>query len=283
MSDTFHIFGHDIPKKTAFIGGGLIAAAVAVVVWLRARSASAAAAQAPPMPPPDTSGASGGAMSIPAYTPAQADQYSNGMLQDQLAALGLATQYQYGLQQSQQSAAALQASSNPLATAEAQNAGFFAANPLSSATPTGVTQENWKQFLLNGTTIWEDVSGQNRAPLTESLAEQVGAQAKGEGPYYKSKGGGIFKPLIDAGRNIINGVVQGSANAAQSDAGAYFAAQGVPFQGAPTPVAAQAPTPYVFSPTSQTTTAPWQPPGLPPVPTATVQRVAPHGYPEAHL
>ncbi len=225
---TVHIFGMEIEKKKLLIGGVIIAAAVAVVVWLRSRAASAAAAQT------DQSAAqpqdqSGGAMTIPAATPAQADQYQQQMAQDSLAAQGLAYQYQQGLAQQQFAAAQLLNNVNPLQQAEQSNAAFFASNPLSSATPTGVVQQKWKQYLLNGQTIWEDVSGKNRAPITEQLAEQEGVQAKGEGPYYQSKGGGFFKPLINATTGILKGIVGGVAGAEQTAAQGAFSGAGVPY------------------------------------------------------
>ena len=131
----------------------------------------------------------------------------------------------------QQAAARLVAGGNPLQSAETSSNAFFAANPLSSAQATGTVQQKWAQFLLNGQTIWEDVSGKGRAPITEQLAEAEASNPKGEGPYYQSKGGGFFTPLIRAVSNIAKGVVGGAANEAQTAAGAYLSARGRAFPG----------------------------------------------------
>lgn len=281
MPDTVHIFGREVPKKTLLIGGGLIAAAVAVVVWLRARAASAAAAQPAPAPQPDTSGGGGG-MTVAAPTQAAADQYQQGITQDQLAAAEQAAQYanNLALQQAQQQ----QLLSNPAYSfqqAENANAAFFASNPLSEATPTGVIQQSWKQFLLNGQTIWEDVSGKSRAPITETFAEQVGAQAKGEGPYYQSKGGGFLQPIINATASIFKGVVGGAASAEQTAAQAYFRQSGVPYQAPGTSAPAPA-TNYSYSPSFGTPPIIAPPLAAPASPAASIAstHAAPHGYQE---
>lgn len=278
------LFGHEISKKALWIGGGVLVVAV-VVIW-RLRSQAAAANAAAGAVAPDQSagqggagGGAGGGYTVQAPTQASADQYSQQMAQDSLAAQGQALQYLFGLQQQQQAAAALQASTNPAAqyqAAQAANAAFFAANPLSEATPTGVVQEKWQQFLLNGQTIWEDVSGKNRAPLTESFAEQVGAQPKGEGPYYQSKGGGVLQPIIGALGNVLHNVVQGAANATQSAAGSYLSAQGVPYAGAVAPPPASAP----FYPTPTGAPIPRSPVTGTPAAPVTIARAAPHGYHE---
>lgn len=282
------IFGHEVPAKTLWIGGGLIAAAVAVVVWLRARAASQVAAQGQPAQP-DTSGygAGGGGMTVAAPTQAAADQYTAQMAQDSLAAQGAAYQYLSSLAQQQQAAQALQ-QSNPqhqYELAQQANAAFFASNPLSAATPTGVIEQKWKQFILNGQTIWEDVSGEHRAPITEQLAEQVGAQAKGEGPYYHSKGGGFFAPLINATSNVLKGLVGGVGQAEQTAAQAYFQQQGIPYAGT-----VSAPP---YNPPANPAALPTAPAALPPgaiqmsggsMQPATISRApshaAPHGYHE---
>ena len=287
------IFGHEVPAKTLWIGGGLIAAAVAVVVWLRARAASQVAAQGQPAQP-DTSGygAGGGGMTVAAPTQAAADQYTAKMAQDSLAAQGAAFQYLSSLSQQQQAAQRLQQISpqQQLEAAQQANAAFFASNPLSAATPTGVIQQKWKQFLLNGQTIWEDVSGNNRAPITEQFAEQIGAQPKGEGPYYQSKGGGFFKPILDATSNVLKGLVGGVGQAEQSAASAFFQQQGIPYAGTPSAPPSNPPANPAALPT-----APFYPTptGLPIGTTqmsggsmqpATVSRApshaAPHGYHE---
>lgn len=279
------IFGHEVPAKTLWIGGGLIAAAVAVVVWLRARAASQAAAQAQPAPSPDQSGygGGGGGMTVAAPTQAAADQYTAQMAQDQLAAQGAAFQYLSSLSQQQQAAQRLQQISpqQQLEAAQQANAAFFASNPLSAATPTGVIEQKWKQFLLNGQTIWEDVSGKNRAPITEQFAEQIGAQAKGEGPYYQSKGGGFFAPLINATSNVLKGLVGGVGQAEQSAAGAYFQQQGIPYAGTPSappnnPPANPAALPT--APASLPSGAIQMSGGL--LQPAAVSHAAPHGYHE---
>lgn len=274
------LFGHEISKKTLWIGGGVLVVAVVVIWRLRSQAAAANSAGAvAPDQPADQSGAGGG-YTVQAPTQAAADQYSQQMAQDSLAAQGQALQYLFGLQQQQQAAAALQATTNPAAqyqAAQANNAAFFAANPLSEATPTGVVQEKWQQFLLNGQTIWEDVSGKNRAPLTESFAEQVGAQPKGEGPYYQSKGGGILQPIIGALGNVLHNVVQGTANATQSAAASYLPAQGVPYAGAVAPAPASAPAIY---PTPTGAPIPASPVTGTPAAPVTIARAAPHGYHE---
>lgn len=259
---TVEIAGHAIKKRTIEIVVGVGIAGIAGMIWLRSRAAGAAgSASAAPAPSPDMSGG-GGAVSVPAPTQAQADQYSQDLAQDQLAAAMQAQQYSsnLALQQYQQQ----QLLTNPAYSfqqATQANQAFFSANPLSEAVSTGIVQEKWKQFLLNGQTIWEDVSGKNRAPITETYAEQVGAQAKGEGPYYQSKGGGFLKPLVDATANIVKGIVGGAANAEQTAAQAYFQQQGVPYS---------APAPPPAAPASAVTV---HYASAPP-------HAAPHGYPE---
>ncbi len=91
------IMGHNIPAKTLWIGGGLIAAAVAVVVWLRSRAAASAAPdQTAAQPDP-------GSMSVPAPTQAIADQYQQQMDNSQLQAQNIANSYQQQLATQQQS------------------------------------------------------------------------------------------------------------------------------------------------------------------------------------
>ena len=102
------IFGREVPTKTLWIGGGLIAAAVAVVVWLRARAAANAAAQ-PEAPQPSDQGYGGG-MSIPAPTQQVADQYQQQMDNAQLEAQNIANRYQSNLVEQQQKQFAFQQS-----------------------------------------------------------------------------------------------------------------------------------------------------------------------------
>lgn len=73
---------------------------------------------------------------------------------------------------------------------EQRTSAFLATNPISGAQPTGLVQQNWKQVIDAGQTLWEDVSGQNRAPLSEQGAQLFAQdQQYGEGPYYHSAGG----------------------------------------------------------------------------------------------
>lgn len=101
------IFGKEVPTKTLWIGGGLIAAAVAVVVWLRARAASSAAATADQTAAQPDQGYQG-AMSIPAASTSQADQYQQQLQNAQLQGQTLANQYQSNLIAQQSAQAQLQ-------------------------------------------------------------------------------------------------------------------------------------------------------------------------------
>lgn len=99
-----NIFGHHVPHKTVWIGGGLAVAAVAVIVWLRARAAANAAAQPEAAPQSDQSAYSGGGggISVPAPTSEVADQYQQQLQNSQLRAADLANQYQQNLIAQQQ-------------------------------------------------------------------------------------------------------------------------------------------------------------------------------------
>ena len=96
------IFGKEIPTKTLWIGGGLIAAAVAVVVYLRARAASTAAAADGNAAQPDQGQGQGYGMSIPAPSQQAADQYQQQLQNSQLEAQNIANQYQRQLVTQQQ-------------------------------------------------------------------------------------------------------------------------------------------------------------------------------------
>lgn len=102
------IFGKEIPTKTLWIGGGLMAAAVALVVFLRARAANAAAAVAPAAQQ-DTSGyGGGGGMTVSAPTDQAASAYQDQLQNAQLQAQNIANQYQQQLMQQQQTQFAFQ-------------------------------------------------------------------------------------------------------------------------------------------------------------------------------
>lgn len=79
----------------------------------------------------------------------------------------------------------------------AQGSAFLATNPLAGATATGVVSKGWRQVIDAGQTFWEDVSGKGRAPLSEQAAQLEGQRAKGEGPYYQSKGGTGIGGFVD--------------------------------------------------------------------------------------
>jgi hypothetical protein len=90
------IFGHEVPAKTLWIGGGLIAAAVAVIVFLRSRAAANASDNAAPQP------ADQGGMSVSAPTGAVANDYQQQVDNSQLEAQKIANQYQQQLMGQQQ-------------------------------------------------------------------------------------------------------------------------------------------------------------------------------------
>lgn len=87
-----------------------------------------------------------------------------------------------------------------ISNAEQQQAAFLSTNPISGAAATGTIQQRWKQVVDAGQTFWVDVSGKNRAPISEQLAELEAQVPKGEGPYYQSAGGtgiaGAFNKYI---------------------------------------------------------------------------------------
>ena len=96
---TVKIFGQEIERKTLWIGGGLMAAAVAVVVFLRARAASQAqAADAQTGQQPQDAGG----MSVAAPSGQVADQYQQQLDNSQLEAEKIANQYQSNLVSQQQ-------------------------------------------------------------------------------------------------------------------------------------------------------------------------------------
>jgi hypothetical protein len=92
------IFGREIPARTLWIGGGLIAVGVAVVVFLRARAASQAAAADQAAPQPDQSAG----MTVAAPTGQVADQYQQQLENASLQAQNIANQYQSNLVAQQQ-------------------------------------------------------------------------------------------------------------------------------------------------------------------------------------
>lgn len=123
---TVRIFGQEIERKTLFIGGGLIAAAVAVVVWLRARAASQASAGASQDQAQSDQGYQG-AMSIPAASTSQADQYQQQLQNAQLQGQDLANQYQSNLiaQQSKQADLQLQEAAAVAPSLEAAQSSYY--------------------------------------------------------------------------------------------------------------------------------------------------------------
>jgi hypothetical protein len=94
------IFGHEVDKRTLWIGGGLMAVAIAVVVFLRAKAGAAAneEAGAPSQPQPDQ----GYGMSIGAPTGAVADGYQQQIDTAEEQAKVIANKYQSNLVQQQQ-------------------------------------------------------------------------------------------------------------------------------------------------------------------------------------
>lgn len=116
-----------------------------------------------------------------------------------------------------------------ISNAEQQQAAFLSTNPISGATSTGTVQQRWKQVVDAGQTFWVDVSGKNRAPISENLAELEAQVPKGEGPYYQSAGGtgiggflsGILKPLgqvfQSAATGAIGGAIGGTAPISAND------------------------------------------------------------------
>lgn len=93
------IFGQEVDKKTLWIGGGLMAAAVAVVVFLRARAGAAAAEEAGV---PQQQADQGYGMSIGAPTAGVASDYQSQIDTAQQHAQEIANQYQQNLVKQQQ-------------------------------------------------------------------------------------------------------------------------------------------------------------------------------------
>jgi len=89
------IFGKEIPTKTAWIGGGLMLAAVAVIVFLRARAGGGGAVVGEQ--PTDEQGDFGGGMSIGAPSGAVADEYQSRLDQSEIEAQQIANTYQRNL------------------------------------------------------------------------------------------------------------------------------------------------------------------------------------------
>lgn len=96
---TVRIFGQEIEKKTLWIGGGLIAAAVAVVVFIRARAAASAPQEAAQ---PQQQQDQGYGMSVAAPTGQVADQYQQQLQNSELEANAIANKYQSNLVAQQQ-------------------------------------------------------------------------------------------------------------------------------------------------------------------------------------
>lgn len=161
-------------KVVAAVGAGAIGL---YLLWQRSQGAAAAPAAAPAAAT-DSGLPSTGAAPVDTGAP---PQYLNAGEQ---AAAGLA-QYQ-----AQQAAYPQPLSiQQQISNAEQQEAAFLSTNPISGATATGVVQQRWKQVVDAGQVLWEDVSGKNRAPITEQLAQLESQVPKGEGPYYQSAGG----------------------------------------------------------------------------------------------
>lgn len=238
-------------KIVAAVGAGAIGL---YLLWQRSQSAAGGAPAAATDtglpstgPPPIDTGQSSGAP----------PQFLNAGEQ---AAAGLA-QYQ-----AQQTAYPQPLSiQQQISNAEQQQAAFLSTNPISGAAATGTIQQRWKQVVDAGQTFWVDVSGKNRAPISEQLAELEAQVPKGEGPYYQSAGGtgiaGVFNKYI---LPIFKGA-----------AGDYAASRGVPISS----------TDQIYNQAPVTTPAPSVSPVPlgPPAPRATIQHVpgptTPHGIP----
>ena len=196
------IFGHEIPVKALWIGGGLIAAAVAVMVFLRARAAGAAA-QPPPAPPQaDTGGYGGGGMTVSAPTDQVASDYQTQLQNAQLTSQNIANQYQQQLLTQQQTQFDFQQKQqNLLAPAYQQEQQSALA-----------VQTHYNQAAANAQVSCPGSASVRTDPSTGQLYCRQ-----------KTSGGFLGIPLGDIGRTIQNAI--GGVEAAAPTLGYQFAQQ----------------------------------------------------------
>lgn len=91
------IFGKELPTKTLWIGGGLMAVAVVVLVFIRARAGASGSVAAPAPTDEGMGDFGGGGMSIGAPTEAIADEYQSRLNQSEIEAQQIANTYQRNL------------------------------------------------------------------------------------------------------------------------------------------------------------------------------------------